>query len=195
MVRLPPMIVVDLEREEAPVRVFRWVSYGASHTDQRRRTDLALHLRRSIERPRNGWVFERPLGAALAEWDRVRSEARKRGGIMPAHNQIPLEAYRAAIEGARKPKRARSPETETAAEGEPSEQALEDDSESEGDGEDEGEDEGEEEPVSTRHLKGLRHVLQVLANTARKAIAAEDMEAADAANNAIEWLCGGREAS
>lgn len=181
MVRLSPTVVTDLESEEAPIHVFRWVAWASTLTDQRRRTDLVVHLRRTIERPRNGWLEERHFYAALDVWDQARGAARKRGGIMPAAQEIPLEAYRAVLDGARK--RPRSPEAEMAA------------TESEEGGEVPVDEKIEEEPISTRQLlKGRDHVLRVLSDTARAAIAADDKEAADAANTAISWLCGGREA-
>ena len=100
IVRLASMVIVDLERNEAPVHVFRWIAWASTVTDQRRRTDLAIYLRRSIHRPRNGWLQERHYYAALTEWDKARCEMRKRGSIMPSFDEIPLDAYRAAIEGA-----------------------------------------------------------------------------------------------
>lgn len=190
MVRLSPTIVADLESEEAPVHVFRWVAWAATLTEQRRRTDLVVHLRRSIERPRNGWLQERHFYAALDVWDQARSAARKRGGIMPAVHEIPDDTYRTAIEGARR--RPRSQETEMAM---AESAAVTADSAAAESSAFEPDDETEEAPISTRQpLKGRDHVLRVLSDTAREAIAADDKEAADAANSAISWLCGGRKA-
>lgn len=186
IVRLASMVIVDLERNEAPVHVFRWIAWASTVTDQRRRTDLAIYLRRSIHRPRNGWLQERHYYAALTEWDKARCEMRKRGSIMPSFDEIPLDAYRAAIEGAKKRPRSSEPETETqptesevAAESDPS--VSED------------EIEEEEEPVSTRQLRGRDHVLRLLSDVVRAALAAQDVEAADVANDAISRLCGRRE--
>jgi hypothetical protein len=192
MVHLHPMVIVDLEREEAPIHLFRWVAKVTKVSEQRRRTDLVIHLRRSIERPRNGWMDDWHCNAAMDAWDGVREEARKRGGIMAAVHEIPIEVYRAAIDAA-KTRRTRgaepevsATETESAAEcGEPAD--PEDELE---------EDEEEEEPISARQvlLLGRDHVLRLLSDAVRAALAAQDMEAADAANDAISRLCGGRAA-
>jgi hypothetical protein len=201
MVGLPPMVIVDLERDEAPVHVFRWVAWGASPAEQRRRKDLVIYLRRAIARPRNGWFRERHFAAALAEWDRGRSEARKRGGIPPTHEQIPLDTYRAVIDAARKQPRTRSPEIEMSEEGEEGcessmpEDEDEDDDEDDDDEHEHDDDQIEEEPISTRQSSGREHVLRHLSDAVRAAIAADDMEAAEAANDAISRLCGGREVS
>lgn len=187
MVRLSLTVIADLESEEAPFHIFRWVAWGATLTEQRRRTDLVIHIRRSIERPKNGWVEERHCAAAMDAWDHARSNARKRGGIMPAVHEIALEVYRAAIEGAKRPPRTRGPTAEAvpatteleAAEGGAAEPA-----------EREPDDSGEEEPVSRPHAQGRDHVLRLLSDAVRAALAAQDVEAADAANDAISRLCG-----
>jgi hypothetical protein len=203
MVGLPPMVIVALEREEATTHAFRWVAWGATPTDQRRRSDLVIHLRRSIQRPRNGWFKDRHFVAALSAWDEARREARKRGGIPPTYDQIPLETYRAAVEGAQKLHRMRSPELETTAtageeSGELSAAEGEDDDNEEDGEDDDNEEDGEgidEEPISTRQLQGRGHVLRHLSHAVRAALAANDTEAADVANDAISRLCGGRDDS
>lgn len=188
MVRLSPTVIADLESEEAPLHVFRWVAWAATLTDQRRRTDLVIHLRRTIERPRNGWLEERHFYAAMEEWDQARSAARKRGGIMPAVHEIPLEAYRTAIEGVTRNERVRRPETETGATATESVEAGSEPSTQEID------DEGapEEAPISDREPRGREHVLRLLSDAVRVALASQDVEAADVANDAISRLCRGR---
>ena len=114
---------------------------------------------------------------------------------MPAAHQIPLDVYRTAIDGAQKAGRAQSPAPETAALvaeiaaecGEPAEDEPADELE---------EDEEEVEPISARQilLQGRDHVLRLLSDAVRAALAAQDMEAADVANDAISRLCGGRAA-
>ena len=100
MAKLPPYVIMDLEQEQAPKSVFRWVTGGAAATMQRRRAELAIHLRRVIERPLGGWLEERHLSAALAVVEAEVAAARKRGGIARSVKDIPVEAYQAAIDAA-----------------------------------------------------------------------------------------------
>lgn len=93
---------MDLEQEQAPKSVFRWVTGGAAATMQRRRAELAIDLRRVIERPLGGWLEERHLSAALAVVEAEVAAARKRGGIARSVKDIPVEAYQAAIHAATK---------------------------------------------------------------------------------------------
>ncbi|APR88230.1 hypothetical protein A7982_13579 [Minicystis rosea] len=195
MVRLPAMVLLDLERAEAPKFVFRWVAWAANHTMQRRRTDLVLYLRRSIERRLNGWFEERHLTAAMAALEAARDEARRRGGIMPAVDQIPVEVYRAAVEGAAKNKRQRrlEPELEAAIEqDEPLSSDDEDDGAHGGGGDDNSgeDDEHEAVPISERILRGRGRILRRLSDAVGEALAVQDVEAAEAINNTIALLCG-----
>ena len=100
LVRMSPMVVLNLQAEEAPLHVFRWVSEAHGAAEQRRRTDLAVHLRRSMERRRNGWLEERHLTAALAVWDEAVMAARSKGLISPRPD--------AAVAAARKAPRGRA---------------------------------------------------------------------------------------
>lgn len=198
MVRLSATVVTDLETEEALTHVFRWVAWASSSTEQRRRTDLVIHLRHSIERKRNGWLDVPHWTAAMDAWDQARSEVRKRGGIMPAVFEVPLGVYRAAVEGARKQPQAapESEPTETAADEDVDPgtgEAVDGDDEEESDDESVDEDESDNEPSSIRQLRGRDRVLRVLSDTARSAIASKDLEAADTANQAISLLCRKRE--
>jgi hypothetical protein len=97
--------VLDLEGAEAPMHVFRWVSDAAGPAAHRQRTDLALHIRRSVERRRNGWVADVQLAAALGVWEDAVVAARGRGLITPRPDAIPLERYLHAIKRARGPRR------------------------------------------------------------------------------------------
>jgi hypothetical protein len=103
IIRLSVMVVADLEDEEAPMHVFRWVAWASGAAAQRRRTDLVLHLRRTLERTRNGWPEERHLAAALAVWDRAVEQTRVRGLVAPRPEGVPVERYREAVAAARRP--------------------------------------------------------------------------------------------
>jgi hypothetical protein len=109
MVKLSPIVVLDLNAEEAPIHVFRWVSWAKGPAAQRRRTDLAVHLRRTIERRRNGWLEERHLTAALAVWEAAVADARARGLVTPRPDAVPAGRYQKAIDAARKGTRGPSP--------------------------------------------------------------------------------------
>jgi hypothetical protein len=98
--RQVPFVSGDLERAEAPWHVFRWVAWDPRVDGCRQRAKLALHLRRHLAGQRGGWLQERDLTAAFGVWEQARAAARKRGGIMPAVDQIPLDDYRHAIETA-----------------------------------------------------------------------------------------------
>lgn len=127
---------------------------------------------------------ERHFFAALAEWDKARNAARKRGGIMPAVNEVPIDVYRTAIEGAKKKPAASSLNTEV-----PEGASV---------GDDEIEellDEPEGEPSPTPKPLGREYVLRLLSDVVRAAIAAQDIVAADIANDAISRLCQERQAS
>lgn len=52
---LAPNIVEELEAGEAPARVFYWVAWGRTRTDQRRRSLLVIHLHRALPTQRGGW--------------------------------------------------------------------------------------------------------------------------------------------
>ncbi len=197
---LHPMIIVDLEREETPIHLFRWVARVAQVSEQRRRTDLVIHLRRSITRPRNGWLEDWQCIAAMNEWDTARREARKRGGSLPAVHEVQLATYQAAIEGAKK--KAQESETEKVEdEGDDAKETGGEDAEARSEAGDEpsepsmvgldDETEDEAEPISTRQpLQGREHVLRLLSDAVRAALAAKDLEAAAVANDAISRLCG-----
>lgn len=198
---LHPMIIVDLEREETPIHLFRWVARVAQVSEQRRRTDLVIHLRRSITRPRNGWLEDWQCTAAMNEWDTARREARKRGGSLPAVHEVQLATYQAAIEGARK--KAQESETEKVENETESDDAKEtgEDAEARSEAGDEAsepsmvdlgdETDDEAEPILTRQpLQGRKHVLRLLSDAVRAALATADLEAATVANDAISRLCG-----
>jgi hypothetical protein len=165
IVQLSAMISADLEAEEAPVHVFRWVAWAKGATAQRRRADLVLHLRRALERARNGWLEERHLTAALAMWDAATEGARSRGLIAPRPEGLPVEQYREAILAARKRARASEALAESP----------------------------EAPPVRPERAEapaeGARAtVLQHLSNGLVAAAGAGDLEAARAANEAISKL-------
>lgn len=195
MIRLHPMIIVDLEREQTPTHLFRWVAGVSQISEQRRRTDLVIHLRRSIERPRNGWVENWQCLAAMNEWDLARREARKRGSLLPAVHEVPLAVYRAAIEKKTPESVTEKEPEETESEAEETEEAVAEetvDEESLSELDDEPEDEAE--PISSRQpLPGREHVLRLLSDVVRAALAAKDLEAATVANDAISRLCGRHE--
>jgi hypothetical protein len=92
----------ELEAQRAPLHVFRWVAWARkrSLTDQRRRADLVLHLRRTFERPADGWFLEREHQAAFDVWMRAIEEARNGGLLQPRVDQIPAERYAEALAAA-----------------------------------------------------------------------------------------------
>jgi hypothetical protein len=212
MTRLPAMVIVDLELAEAPYHVFRWVACGANRTPQRRRADLVLHLRRSIERPLNGWLEERHLSAALRVLEEAANAVRRHGGyVVPGVQDIALDEYRAAIVGATKNKRASASESEHESDALPdvvTDEALELDAElgdseqadDDNDAGDEGadkngeEDTADEAPVSERIHTGRGRILRALADVVRVAIRSRDIEAAHALSDTLSLLCGERKA-
>jgi hypothetical protein len=210
MTRLPAMVIVDLELAEAPYHVFRWVACGANRTPQRRRADLVLHLRRSIERPLNGWLEERHLSAALRVLEEAANAVRRRGGyVVPGVQDIALDEYRAAVAGATKNKRASASENESDAlldvvtdealeldtELGDSEQADDDDhADDEGADKNGEEDTADEAPVSEQVPTGRGRILRALADVVRVAIRSRDIEAAHALSDTLSLLCGERKA-
>ncbi len=95
-----------LEAAEAPYRVFRWVVWGESTSTARRaRTDLALHLRKTLATAYGGWPDERALSAAWACWQTAVAEARPRGQLPPDCSRIPLADYQRAIAAVARSKR------------------------------------------------------------------------------------------
>lgn len=187
MVKLPPYVIMDLEQEQAPKSVFRWVTGGAAATMQRRRAELAIHLRRVIERPLGGWLEERHLSAALAVVEAEVAAARKRGGIARSVKDIPVEAYQAAIGAATKTSQVQGAEAEL-------EDALELDGEGETDEEEGAEEEGEAEeraPVSKPLPTGRARVLRQLSDVIDVAVQAGDIEAAMTLTVTISVLCKG----
>ena len=192
MAKLPPYVIMDLEQEQAPKSVFRWVTGGAAATMQRRRAELAIHLRRVIERPLGGWLEERHLSAALAVVEAEVAAARKRGGIARSVKDIPVEAYQAAIDAATKTSQVQETEAEL-------DDAIELDGEGEGndgetDEEEGAEEEGEAEeraPVSKPLPTGRARVLRQLSDVIDVAVQAGDIEAAMTLTVTISVLCKG----
>ena len=195
MAKLPPYVIMDLEQEQAPKSVFRWVTGGAAATMQRRRAELAIHLRRVIERPLGGWLEERHLSAALAVVEAEVAAARKRGGIARSVKDIPVEAYQAAIDAATKTSQGQGTEAEL-------EDAIELDGDGAGEGNDgeTGEEEGAEEeggeaeeraPVSKPLPTGRARVLRQLSDVIDVAVQAGDIEAAMTLTVTISVLCKG----
>lgn len=192
MAKLPPYVIMDLEQEQAPKSVFRWVTGGAAATMQRRRAELAIHLRRVIERPLGGWLEERHLSAALAVVEAEVAAARKRGGIARSVKDIPVEAYQAAIDAATKTSQGQGAEAEL-------DDALELDGEGGGndgetDEEEGAEEEGEAEeraPVSKPLPTGRARVLRQLSDVIDVAVQAGDIEAAMTLTVTISVLCKG----
>jgi hypothetical protein len=95
--KLPQSIVDDLDGEDAPLHVRRWIAWGRGLAGQLQRLELALHLRHSIDRDGDGWLDARRHGAALRVLETARAEARAGGGAPPAVAALPLEAYQGAI--------------------------------------------------------------------------------------------------
>lgn len=98
--RLEDLVVADLESEDAPWRVVRWVAWGKGKAQQRQRCDLVIHLRRSIDTPCGGWLDEHALKAA---WDLLCdaiASARKRGLAQPSYDEIETGAYERAVRAA-----------------------------------------------------------------------------------------------
>ncbi|MFT3764763.1 MAG: hypothetical protein QM820_04495 [Minicystis sp.] len=189
MVELPAWVIVDLEQEQAPKSVFRWVTGGAEPTMQRRRAELAIHLRRVIARPLGGWLEERHLSAALAVVEAEVAAARKRGGIARGVKEIPLDAYQAAIDAATKTPRGQGSDTEL-------EDALDLDDEPEApDGKTNEEERAEAEseegqpPVSEPLPTGRTRVLRQLSDAIGLALEAGDMEAAMTLTVTVSVLC------
>lgn len=101
---LRTMIKRDLDALEAPKHVYRWVAWAPEdgptrlRTPAQERSELVQHLRRTFERgDEDGWFSEPELSAAQRVWLAEVEAARKRGGIMPAADQIPPERYMEAI--------------------------------------------------------------------------------------------------
>ena len=189
--KLSPIVVLDLEAAEAPMHVFRWVSDGPSLTEHRRRTDLALHLRRTIERRRNGWISDAQLSAALAVWDEAIAEARARGLISPRPDAIAPERFGAAIAAARKAPRVRADHTVGDAPPEASGEATPDNVD-----QDAADIVGEkaadktDDGVSPARARTLRELAAVL----DRALAEGDLEAARVTNEMIGRLVPARRA-
>jgi hypothetical protein len=171
IIQLSVMVVADLEAEEAPIHVFRWVAWASGATAQRRRTDLVLHLRRALERSRNGWLEERHLTAALAVWESAIQSTRLRGLIAPRPEGVPIERYRDAVDAARKRSRLAREEPLDAAPGLPKAAAppLLDTADA---------------PADAKRAAVLQHLTAGLV----EAVGAGDFEAARAANDAITKL-------
>jgi hypothetical protein len=98
------MVKKDLDAIEAPQHVYRWVAWAPAkgprrlYTPVRERVELVQHLRQTFERgSEDGWFLEREHSAALRVWMDACAVARKRGGIMPAADEIPAERYMEAI--------------------------------------------------------------------------------------------------
>lgn len=109
--RLPGSVILDLEAQEAPLHVFRWVAWTpqSNITEQRRRADLVLHLRRNFERAEDGWFREHEHKAAFDVWMGAIEQAGKRGLIYPRPEQVPAERYAEAIvAAAARPRRTRA---------------------------------------------------------------------------------------
>jgi hypothetical protein len=175
MMKLSPIVVLDLEAEEAPLHVFRWVSWAKGASAQRRRTDLAVYLRRTIERRRNGWLEERHLTAALTVWDAATAEARVRGVIAPRPQAVSITRYEEAIDGARKSSRARFQPSDAAVAGDVAKEETVDEVPGGGTAA------AEQEPSHARALGGL-------AATLAAAIEEGDMKAARVTHEAIGKL-------
>lgn len=101
---LSVMVKGDLDAFEAPLHVYRWVAWAPPKGPRRvkipvhERLELVQHLRRTFERgSADGWFLEREHSAAFRVWMDACAAARKRGGIMPAADQIPAESYQEAI--------------------------------------------------------------------------------------------------
>src|SRR5262245_59656427 len=95
--RLEYLVARDLEDAQAPYKTMGWVARGESMTARRRRADLVLHLRRTLPRPRGGWLREEHLRAAFDAWQREIDEARRLGLVQPFPEDLPVAKYVAAI--------------------------------------------------------------------------------------------------
>ncbi len=105
IMRIEPIIALDLEQEEGPYRVFRWVAWGKTYAERRRRADLALHLRHTIDTASGGWLLEPHYTAALAVLDLAVAQAKARGGVQPRPVDLCASTYGDAIRGVPKPRR------------------------------------------------------------------------------------------
>jgi hypothetical protein len=178
LARQAPYVVGDLERAEAPWHAFRWVAWDDVLEGCRQRAKLAIHLHQQLPGRRGGWLQERHLTAAFAVWEQARAAARKRGGIMPAVDQIPLDDYRHAIETAPRRRRAHasSDEPVRATGGEPEfVEALDADP-----------------ACAMREVPppAQMQVVRYFALAVRTALEAHDLRAAQVANDAILRLAG-----
>jgi hypothetical protein len=109
VLRMDPLVIGDLAAEGTPYRIARWVAGGGTPTGRRQRADLVLHLRRTIETARNGWILDVALGAAYKAWRRVVDDARRRGLPQPRPCDLPTDTYVTAMASVEKRKRRKSP--------------------------------------------------------------------------------------
>lgn len=177
-----PMAAGDLERAHAPWHVFRWVAWDSLVDGCRQRAKLAIHLHEQLAGRRGGWLQERHLTAAFALWEQAREAARKRGGIMPAVDQIPLDDYRRAIETAsRRKKRAHAvDEPAPASDGAPElAEVLEPGAAS-----------AKREDPPPASAPAQMRVVHLLALAVKTALEVHDLRAAQVANDAILRLAG-----
>jgi hypothetical protein len=175
IMKLAVTVQLDLERAQAPWHVFRWVACARNMTEQDQRRHLVLHLHKHLPRRRDGWLQEPQVAAAFRWWLQAREAKRKKGGIMPMVHEIPLEDYVCAIESARRgPSTPRDEPVNLAAE-------LDDQEHT---------DEQELPPAMTGRetTAGRDRVLHHLAMAVKAALAERDIEAAEAAADALVRL-------
>jgi hypothetical protein len=92
----------DLEDAEATWGVFSWVAWAPDRRPAlvRQRADIALHLRRNLERPLNGWWPSHMLAAALQAWEDHVARAKDEHRVPPRVDEVPDDVYLAAMANA-----------------------------------------------------------------------------------------------
>ena len=94
---LPPLLVEQLERADAPLHIWRWVAWGRHQPERHLRLELALYLRKESERGGWRWLRDREKGIVLRHYREVCAAARSLGQREPFVTSIPRLNYEAAI--------------------------------------------------------------------------------------------------